>query len=124
MPFNSVVGLMVQGIGTTNREAILNELKEAREEVRKLAFAVDKLEALVLAQPESGVRAKFAAVQATPLLAKSDFTPLLGWMLSLYESFYLMACLGIGSGWVEARAAGFAKTITEVNSISLTLARK
>jgi hypothetical protein len=120
MPYSHEHGLVVHGRGKTNRAVVLNEIKEAREEVQKIAQALVKLEALVLSQPEGGPT-KLENLMATPIVTNYDLKPLLGWILSLYESFYLIGAVGVGGVYAKNAASWFSNSITKINHLAVSI---
>jgi hypothetical protein len=70
-------------------------IKEARKEGQKLADTLANLEHMVRIQPDNGVF-KIKDRMVKPILSLDQIWPLTGWLLSLYESFYMIGYAGIG----------------------------
>jgi hypothetical protein len=122
MPYTVGGKLDVRGRGRSNREVVLNEIKEARQEVQKISQTLTQLEALAAAQPDTGT-VKFEEKMAKPVLTLDQIFPLTGWILSLYESFYMIGYAGLGREYSKNVADIFSKAITQVNSIGVSLTK-
>jgi hypothetical protein len=72
MPYSEEFGLTVHGTGKSNREVVLNEIKEMMKEVNGLANSLRALEALVLSKPDTGVL-RVRAGYTAPHAARSGF---------------------------------------------------
>ena len=77
-----------RGRGKTVREMILNEIKESRDELRRIERALDHIETVVRGKPDGG-HPLFGS-RYSPLLRDDQLTPLFGWVLSLYQSCVLI----------------------------------
>jgi len=119
MPFANNT-LSISGHGRTNREIVLNEIKEARKEAQKLADTLANLEHMVRIQPDAGVF-KIEDRMLKPILTLDQIWPLTGWLLSIYESFYMIGHAGIGREYAKKVTAEFSNVITKVNTIGISL---
>ena len=118
MPYSEEFGLTVHGTGKSNREVVLNEIKEMMKEVNGLANSLRALEALVLSRPDTGV---LKVRPATPLLTPPDLVVMVNWILSIYESFYCIATWGVSSEKTKQFADKFAETIRKPHSVQVSV---
>lgn len=114
--------LNVAGRGRSNREVVLNEIKEARRELQKLSQTLQVLEQIVASKPDTGV-VKVEDRMASPLITLDQIWPLTGWILSLYESFYMIGRMALGRDYAAGVSREFSKLITNVNAVSITLGK-
>lgn len=121
MPLDNNV-LNVAGRGRSNREVILNEIKEARQELQKLSQTLQVLEQIVAGKPETGVL-KVEDRMASPLITLDQIWPLTGWILSLYESFYMIGRMALGRDYATGVSRQFSKLITDVNAVPFSLGK-
>jgi hypothetical protein len=122
MPYKLGGKLDVQGCGRSNREVVLSEIKEARQEVQKISQTLTKLESIALAQPDTGA-VKFEDRMTKPILNLDDIWPLTGWILSLYESFYMIGYAALGREYSTGVSRQFSEAITKVNSVGVKLGK-
>src|SRR5688500_6950076 len=120
MPYTKEHGLVVSGQGKTNRAVVLNEIKEARAEVQKISQTLAKLESLILSQPEGGP-VKIEKLMTKPIVTNYDLKPLVGWMLSLYESYHLIGALAVGTEYAQNAATWFSNSITKINHLGASI---
>jgi len=122
MPFDKLSGLSIKGQGHSNRDVVLREISEAREELKMLSKALSNMEAIILAQPETGI-VKIESKMVKALLDSSQAKPFWSWMLSLFESFYMIVYASMGSHPASAMADTFKRSIESVadNSISISI---
>jgi hypothetical protein len=95
-------------------------IKEARKEAQKLADTLANLEHMVRIQPDNGVF-KIEDRMVKPILSLDQIWPLTGWLLSLYESFYMIGYAGIGRDYAKKVTAAFSNLITKVNTVGVSL---
>lgn len=102
--------VIVQGWGRSNRQVVLNEIREIRQELRHMEGALNQLEATVRAKPEGG-EYDSADLMAKPLVTLDQIWPLVGWLLSIYESFYMIGHAAIGSEYARRVTKRFSEAI-------------
>jgi hypothetical protein len=95
-------------------------IKEARKEAQKLADTLANLEHMVRIQPDNGVF-KIEDRMVKPIFSLDQIWPLTGWLLSLYESFYMIGYAGIGRDYAKKVTAEFSNLITKVNTVGVSL---
>src|SRR5262245_30841071 len=80
-----------RGQGKTDREVVLNEIQEARNELRQITAALATLEGILRSKLDDGQL--LLTRRTTRLLTQDQMKPLLAWILSLYESFVTIYAL-------------------------------
>lgn len=105
--------VIVQGWGRSNRQVVLNEIREMRQELSRMAAALNQLEATVRARPEGG-EYETEDRMANPLLTLDQIWPLVGWLLSIYESFYMIGHAAIGREYARKVTKRFSEAIHDV----------
>lgn len=121
MPYSTKYGLTVRGTGRSNREVVLNEIKEAVDEAHGLIRALHTLQALVLSKPDTGV---VKIRPETQLLNGDDLVPAFNWLLSIYESFYCIGYWGVHPDQIKKATRSFADIIANPYTVTASIPPK
>ena len=114
MSFENIQFQVGLGAGETRHDAVLQEIREARKEVRRIEEVLSRLETSVRAQPDLGTPLDIGNTGPGPRLNEDQLVPLFGWIVSLYESFYTICAFTLSDRRADEVTRQFANQLANV----------